>query len=189
MDVTVTIGEHELIAITDNYYALRVVINVTTTKAECISAEYGTFDEDTKEFTKVGDASCDACLTKENGVCITDLSIHGYLKEVEVAPPPPDLCKWIKDLGGPDALTWDNCLNVLWQYVGVDKGLPFTPTWDQALGILWYYVGEIKMGDSKTGCTFATLGESLVKRLISETSKLGEGKLIEKIIRDLEKSG
>jgi len=210
MEVEVTMGEHELIFVADGYYALKVNINVTSSGVECLSAEYGEFDETTKEFTKKGDASCDACATKENGVCITNFDIHGYLKPVEEEAPPPTgytTCDWVNSAGKGN-LVWAHVLALLYKYQGLDSlaesqrssipddvrppQFPDTVEWKDVLGTLYYYQTLYSLGDAQIGCGWASL--SLAMRLSRELlqiqqSRIQHKSLIEKILNELKEGG
>jgi hypothetical protein len=198
MEVEVTYGEHEIIFTADGYYALRVFVRVDTGGIECISAEYGEFDEATKEFTKVGDASCNACATRENGVCISGFSITGYLKE-KVAPPVTTICEWIESIGLTN-LTLHHALYIYYKSKGWDSlaerqrqaaGNPpeisaEQATLSNAVGVYYYYKRWISLGNRKTGCAFASLGTlTIAKRLTRELESLQKTKLIERILKDL----
>jgi len=179
MEVQVTYGDHELIFVADGYYALRVLIKVTDTGIECVSAEYGEFNEATKEFTKVGDASCNACTTRENGVCISGFTITGYLKEKEVAPPPEEkpraLEEWIQMKGGPSAITSSDVYEIIDAYLGlIDLG--FTVTSSDVYTVIDCYLGLI-----------TALSPSLSARLAEELEQVSGKKLIDKILDDLRK--
>ena len=207
MEVEVTMGEHELIFVADGYHALKVNINVTTTGVECLSAEYGEFNETTKEFTKKGDASCDACATKENGVCITNFDIHGYLKPVEevVTPPPAGYttCDWVNSAGKGN-LTTPFYLALYYKFLGLDtqaenqrlsipenirpSQFPDTIETKDYLGTYYYFLGLYTQGDAQIGCGWASL--SLAMRLSRELSQIQQSRiqhrsLIEKILNEL----
>ena len=205
MEVEVTMGEHELIFVADGYHALKVNINVTTTGVECLSAEYGEFNETTKEFTKKGDASCDACATKENGVCITNFDIHGYLKPVEEEAPPPSeftICDWVNSAGKGNLtpefyralfykyVGWDDLAESQRQAIPEDIRPPRFPDSIEARfyrGVFYYYAGWYDMGDAQIGCNWGSL--SLAMMLSKELSQVQRISLIEKIMDDLRRGG
>jgi len=182
MEVEVTMGEHELIFVADGYHALKVNINVTTTGVECLSAEYGEFDETTKEFTKKGDASCDACATKENGVCITNFDIHGYLKPVEevVTPPPEEITsfeEWLESKGGCSAIGILDILELVDGYIG-RKDLGFDVTITNILTAVDCYIGRI-----------TSLSRATALRLAKELEQVSGKSLINRILEDLRQRG
>jgi len=178
METEVTLGQHEIIFVADGYYALKVIVNVKADGIECISAEYGEFNEVTKTFTKKGSASCNACTTRENGVCITDFTIHGYLKKKEevVTPPPTEITSfedWVRSKGGCVAIKYTDILELVRGYMGtIDLG--FTVTFTNVITAVRCYMGTIT---------------SLSSRLAKELEQISSKSLISKILEDLEKKG
>jgi len=154
MQIEISPGEHEIIfqpVDTDNYYALRVKVNVTESSITCTLAEYGTYDPATKKWTKVGDSSCNACATEENGVCISDFNIHGYLKPIEVPPPPPtpDFDTWLQNKGGCTAISFADILEIIDGYKGVTD-IGFTVSFTNILTTIDCYKGVITSLSGKT---------------------------------------
>ena len=204
LQVGVSPGQHEIVLVADEYYALKVKINVTDSGVSCISAEYGTYEESTGTFTKVGDASCNACYSKENGVCISGFNISAYLKEKEGPQPPPPtgytICDWVNSAGKGN-LVWSHVLALYYKYRGWDNlaesqrttipedirpsQFPDTILWSDILGAYYYYREWYSLGDAQIGCGWSALSLSApTQKAVSQTRHKS---LIEKILNNLKR--
>ena len=206
LQVSVAPGQHEIILVANGYYALKVTVNVTDSGISCISAEYGTYEESTGTFTKVGEASCDACSTKENGVCISGFTIEAYLKaKEEVTPPPPTptgytICNWVNSAGKGN-LVWNHVLALYYKYrkwndlaesqrttIPEDKRPPQFPDtilWSDILGAYYYYREWYDLGDAQIKCGWSALSLSIQPRI--SMSQTRHKSLIEKILNNLKR--
>ena len=187
MEVQVEVGQHEIVFVANGYYALRVLVDVSGSGITCKKAEYGEYDPTSKKFTKIGDASCDVCATKENGVCITDFTIHGYLKAKEevtppTPPPPPkpsSFEEWVKSKGGCTAIALTHITELIDGYLGfIDIG--FTVSLSNIATAIDCYLGLI-----------TSLTPQIVRRLSEDLEKVESERksLIERILDDLRKKG
>jgi len=207
IEVSVSPGQHEIVLVADGYYALKVKINVTDSGVSCLSAEYGTYEESTGTFTKVGDASCDACYSKENGVCISGFTIDAYLKAKEGPTPTPTpspagytICDWVNSAGKGN-LVWSHVLALYYKYQELDSlaesqrtsipsnkrpsQFPDSISWKDVLGTYYYYQELYSLGDAQIGCGWSALSLSTQPKL--SMSQTRHKSLIEKILNNLKR--
>jgi len=79
---------------------------------------------------------------------------HAFM-ELEL-PPPSELCTWIDDQGGYDALTIVDVFAVAdaWILNTPITGYSFIPTIVEVFGVADYWMGFIESGNNNTGCSY-----------------------------------